>query len=127
MASTGTMTLKPRNAAAAPVCSTEVCAWVPIAITVVMPRALSMPSRLLLMNLSGPSGGRTVSPAAGVSSLRMSAGVEPDRDAVDDEHALLPRLGDELRDPRHRVGAARAARRRAGLHGEIHREQRGLA
>ena len=29
------------------------------------------------MNLSGPSGGSTGSPAAGVSSLRMSVGTEP--------------------------------------------------
>ena len=60
MPSTGTITLKPFSAAVAEVCSTEVCACVPIATTVLMPLSLSVFSRSLLMNLSGPSGGAPV-------------------------------------------------------------------
>ena len=75
--STGTTTLKPRKAAALAVCRTEVCACVPIAMTVLMPLSFSVFSSSLPMNLSGPKGGSTGSPATGVSSLRMSVGTEP--------------------------------------------------
>src|SRR4051794_25341457 len=71
------MTLKPRSAAAPAVCSTEVCACVPVATTVLMPLFLSVFSRSLPMNLSGPIAPRMVSPAAGVSSLSILKELTP--------------------------------------------------
>src|SRR5205809_2668984 len=127
MPSTGTITLNPRSAAAPAVCSTEVCACVPMATIVLMPLSLRIFSRSLAMNLSGPNGGQhRLSRRRG--KLRENVGGDRPRycDAVDDESALAARLRHQVEDFCYGARAARPALVSAGLLGEIHDQQRGL-
>src|SRR5829696_2124774 len=99
MPSTGTITLNPRSAAAPAVCSTEVCACVPIATTVLMALSFFQVAADELVGADGAQDGFSRPGRQLLENVRVSRAGPGD--AVDDQRTLGAGVIDQLRHFRH--------------------------